>query len=66
MWSTSRIHGSAVLHQYSNTAVLHRKDDDIDLHYHCNAFLSLFSVSGLHRFKEHIFHRASLSYYFQI
>ena len=28
----------------SNAAISHHADDDVDLHYHCNAFISSFSV----------------------
>ena len=41
----------------TNAAILHHSNDDVDLHYHCNAFMSLFSVFGLSSIKEHIFQR---------
>ena len=45
------MHRSAV----TNAAILHHLDDDVDLLYHCNMPASLFSVSSLPSFKEHIF-----------
>ena len=50
----------------TNEVILHHQDDDVDLFYHCNAFVSLFSVSGIPSFKGHIFQRATLSDCFQI
>ena len=45
----------------TNAAILHHSDDDVDLHYHCNAVMSLFSVFGLSSIKEHIFQRTPLN-----
>ena len=56
------MHRSAV----SNAAVLLHSDDDVNLHYHCNAFISFISVLDLPNFKEHIFERTPLSDCFQI
>ena len=56
------MHRSAV----TNAAVLHHQDGDVDLHYCYNALVSLFSVSGLSSFKEHVFQRTTLSYCFHI
>ena len=39
----------------ANAPILHHQDDVVDLLYHCNIFISLFSVSGLSSFKEQIF-----------
>ena len=39
---------------FRNAAFLHDSDDDVDLLYHCNLFVSLFSVSGFPNLKEHI------------
>ena len=50
----------------TNATILHHSDDDVDLHYHCNAFISLFSVFGLPNFKENIFQRTPLRDCFQI
>ena len=52
------MHRSAV----TNAAVLHHQDGDVDLHYCYNAFVSLFSVSGLSSFKEHIFQRGGYAF----
>ena len=60
MWSHTCKHRSAV----TNAAILHH-DDDVDLLYHCNAFVSLLNVSGLPSFNEHIFQKTPLSDYFQ-
>ena len=49
----------------TNAAISHHSEDDVDLHYHCNAFVS-FSVFGLPSIKEHIFQRNPLSNCFQI
>ena len=56
------MHSSAV----TNPAILHHQDDDVDLLYHCHAFVSLCSVSGLPSFKEHTIQRTPLSDCFQI
>ena len=50
----------------TNAAILHHEDVDVDLLYHFNAFVSLFKVSGLPSFKEHVFQRIHLSDCFQI
>ena len=50
----------------TNAAILHHSDNDVDLPYHYNVSLSLFSVSGLPSFKEHIFQGISFSGCFQI
>ena len=50
----------------TNAAILRHQDDDVDLRYHCNAFLSFFSVYGLLGFKEHVFQRTPMSDCFQI
>ena len=42
------------------------ENDDVDLLYRCNVFVSLFSVSGLLSFKERIFQDTFFSGYFQI
>ena len=55
------MHRSAV----TNATILHHQDD-VGLLYHCNAFVSLFSVSGLPSFKEHMFQVIPLSGRFQI
>ena len=34
---------------------MHHYDDDVNLIYHCNMFISLFSVSGFSSFKEYVF-----------
>ena len=36
----------------TNAAISHHADDDVDLRYHCNAFISLFSVFDLPSIKE--------------
>ena len=41
--------------------LLPMQDDDVVFLYICNAFVSLFSVSGLPSFKEHIFRRTTFS-----
>ena len=50
----------------TNGATSHHSDDDVDLHYHSNAFIYSFSVFGLPSIKEHIFQRTPLSDCFQI
>ena len=50
----------------TNAVILHHSDNDVNLHYHCNAFISLISVFGLSSFKEHIFQRTPLSDCFQL
>ena len=50
----------------TNAATLPHEDDDNDLLYHCNVSLSLFSVSVLESFKEHMFQRKPFSGCFQI
>ena len=50
----------------TNAPILYHEDDDVDLLYHCNAFVSLFSVPGLPSFKERVFQRTPLSDCFQI
>ena len=50
----------------TNAMILHHEDDDVDLLYHCNVLISLFTVSGLPIFKEHIFQRTRFSGCFQI
>ena len=50
----------------TNAAILHHSDDDVNLHYHFNAFISLISVFDLPSFKEHTFLRTPLSACFQI
>ena len=62
MRSHSRMHLIAV----TNAAISYHSDEDVDLHYHCNAFKSLFSVFGLPSIKEHIFQRTPSSNCFQI
>ena len=47
-------------------AILHHKDDDVDLLCHFNLFVSLFSVSGFPSFKEYILEETPFSDYFQI
>ena len=44
----------------ANTTILHHEDDDVDLRYHFNAFISLFSVSGLQSSKGQVFQRSTL------
>ena len=41
-------------------------DDDVDLLYHCNMFISLFSVSVFVSFKGHILRGTSFTGSFQI
>ena len=62
MQSYSRMYRIAV----TNAAISHHSDDDVDLPYHCNAFIYLFSVFGLPSIKGHIFQRPPLSDCFQI
>ena len=62
MRSHSRMYHIAV----TNGATSHHSDDDVDLHYHSNAFIFSFSVFGLPSIKEHIFQRTPLSDCFQI
>ena len=50
----------------TNAAIWHHEDDDVDLLYHCNTFVSLFSVSGFPSFIEHVFQRTALNNCFQI
>ena len=41
-------------------------DDDVDLAYHWNVFMSLSTVSGFPNFKEHIFPGTPFTWCFQI
>ena len=50
MWWYSRIHRDA----FTNAAILHHCDEDVDPLYHCSLFVSLYSVAGLLSFKENI------------
>ena len=43
-------------------AILHHWDDDVDLLYHCNVLVSLFSVSCFLSFKEHVFQVVASKY----
>ena len=49
MWPHCRMHGIVV----TNGAIVHHEGDDVDLLYHCNAYVFLLSVYGLLGFKEH-------------
>ena len=51
---------------FTNAAILHHYDDNVDLLYNCNVFVFLFSVSGLSSLKERIFQRTPFSGCFQI
>ena len=42
-------------------AILYHWDDDVDLLYHCNLFISLFSVSAFPSFKEKTYFKEQLS-----
>ena len=57
MWSHSPMRRIAV----TNAAISNHSDDNVDLHYHCNAFMPLFSVFGLPSIKDHIFQRTPLN-----
>ena len=46
-------------HAVTSASVLHLQHDHVDLPYHCN--MSLFRVSGLPSFKEHIFQETPFS-----
>ena len=61
-----RSHGRMHRIPVTNAAISLYSDDDVDLRYHCNAFISLFSVLDLPSIKEHILQRAPLSDCFQI
>ena len=56
------MHRSAV----TNPTSLHHEDDDVDLLYYCNVFVSLFSVSGLLTFEKHILQGIPFNGRFQI